>query len=66
MRRRRAEAEERRGEAEEETRLQDQRRSSMISTQYPVLFVTVKIAASPQFSNIVVSFQLRAITLFDG
>ena len=38
----------------------------MISTQYPVLLVSVKIAASPQFSNIVVSFQLRAITLFDG
>jgi len=36
MKRRRAEAEEKRGEAEEETRFQDQRRSSMISTQYPV------------------------------
>jgi len=49
MKRRRAEAEEKRGEAEEQTRLQEQRRSSMISTQYPVLFVTVKIAAVPSF-----------------
>jgi len=66
MKRRRAEAEEKRGEAEEETRFQDQRRSSMISTQYPVFIRYCKIAASPQFSNIVVSFQLRPITLFDG